>query len=71
MPPDNSSSQSMVSKSPVTQTKRVRSPQGLGQLQQRLEDAELLLEVSRRMASFDQLDDVLRACGNDYSRHWN
>jgi adenylate cyclase len=60
MPPDNSSSQSMVSKSPVTQTKRVRSPQGLGQLQQRLEDAELLLEVSRRMASFDQLDDVLR-----------
>jgi len=31
-----------------------------GRIRQRLDDAERLLEVSRRMAGYDQLDDVLR-----------
>jgi len=60
MTPDNPTSESLAREAQVMSTKRIRSSHSLESLQLRLQDAELLLEVSRRMASFDQLDDVLR-----------
>jgi adenylate cyclase len=46
--------------SKVPRTVRARSDSKLTLLEQRLEEAELLLDVSRRMAGYDELDDVLR-----------
>jgi len=60
MTPDIPTSESLAREAQVMSTKRIRSSHSLESLQLRLQDAELLLEVSRRMASFDQLDDVLR-----------
>ena len=60
MTPDNPTSESLAREAQVMSPKRIRSSHSLESLQLRLQDAELLLEVSRRMASFDQLDDVLR-----------
>ncbi|MBM3370254.1 MAG: hypothetical protein FJY46_05840, partial [Betaproteobacteria bacterium] len=47
--------------SKVPRTVRARFDSKLTLLEQRLEEAELLLDVSRRMAGYDELDDVLRA----------
>ncbi len=46
--------------SKAPRTVKTRSDSRLALLEQQLEEAELLLDVSRRMAGYDELDDVLR-----------
>jgi adenylate cyclase len=46
--------------SKAASTVKTRSDSRLALLEQQLEEAELLLDVSRRMAGYDELDDVLR-----------